>query len=134
VLLNYAEAVAMGGSAGAMSGLEALNLVRERAGLADAPVLDMENSDYGIKAERRAELVEEGCRWIDLVRWGDASTVLKDVGKTSYTLQSMNGKGSYNVLETSTGGPGFIKGKNELFPIPQSDLNENKNLVQNTNW
>ncbi|MGI6224574.1 MAG: RagB/SusD family nutrient uptake outer membrane protein [Prevotella sp.] len=134
VLLNYAEAVAMGGSAGAMSGLEALNLVRERAGLADAPVLDMENSDYGIKAERRAELVEEGCRWIDLVRWGDAPTVLKDVGKTSYTLQSMNGKGSYNVLETSTGGPGFIKGKNELFPIPQSDLNENKNLVQNTNW
>jgi hypothetical protein len=74
VLLDYAEAVAMGGTNGSgLSGLQALNLVRERAGLTDAPSLDMDNVTYGVKAERRAELYYEGSRFIDLVRWGDAS-------------------------------------------------------------
>ena len=134
VLLNYAEAVAMGGTQGTLSGLEALNMVRRRAGLSDAPSLDMNNETYGVKAERRAELFEEGSRWIDLVRWGDAATVLSNQGKHAYSLQSSNGKGDYTVLSTETSGPGFVSGKNELFPIPLSDLNENKNLTQNPNW
>ncbi|MDR1201281.1 MAG: RagB/SusD family nutrient uptake outer membrane protein, partial [Tannerellaceae bacterium] len=81
VLLNYAEAIAMGGTAGTLSGLDALNLVRNRAGLSLAPTLDMNNIEYGVKAERRAELFFEGIRFIDLVRWGEASSVLAECGK-----------------------------------------------------
>jgi hypothetical protein len=66
----------MGGTNGSgLSGLQALNLVRERAGLTDAQSLDMDNVTYGVKAERRAELYFEGSRFIDLVRWGDAPKV-----------------------------------------------------------
>ncbi len=141
VLLNYAEAVAQGGSAGAMSGLEALNIVRRRAGLEDAPALDMNNETYGVKAERRAELFYEGVRFIDLVRWGDAATELANSGKYEYkflgykdgttTIQSPS---EYNILETPAVGVGFKSGKNELFPIPESDRNNNPNLKQNPGW
>ena len=144
VLLNYAEAVAMGGADGnKVSGLEALNMVRRRALLKDAPLLDMNDATYGIKAERRAELYGEGHRFIDLVRWGDAAEELKDCGKVSYTCNLTNGMEvaagvvmyfGKEILTTNTGGNGFKSGKNELFPLPSSDVNSNPNLTQNPGW
>jgi len=134
VLLNYAEAVAKGGAAGTMSGLEAFNLVRRRAGLEDAPALDMDNAQYGIKAERRVELYCEGHRFIDLVRWGDAARELADCGKQMVTLNSVADDGNYEIVKSNTGGNGFKSGKNELFPIPTSDINNNPNLQQNPGW
>ncbi len=145
VLLNYAEAVAEGGTAGSLSGLEALNMVRRRAGLDDAPSLSMDDETYGVKAEREAELYAEGHRFIDLVRWGDAPTVLADCGKTTYTC-GIEDLGEFemfgmtfhyygtNVTSAATGGPGFKSGKNELFPIPASDINANSALEQNPGW
>lgn len=60
-----------------------------------------------IKKERRLELAGEGHRFFDLVRWGDAAQVL--------------------------GSRGFVAGKNEIFPIPSSELQGTK-LVQNPNY
>jgi starch-binding outer membrane protein, SusD/RagB family len=142
VLLNYAEAVAKGGTPGAMSGLEALNVVRRRAGLTDAPSLDMNNATYGVKAERRAELHWEGCRFIDLVRWGDAATLLANVGKYTPTFYGyINGnnsaaqsKANWKIVKNTTLGLGFKANKNELFPIPAVDMNANPNLTQNPGW
>lgn len=142
VLLNYAEAVAMGGTPGAMSGLEALNLVRRRADLNDAPALDMNNAQYGVKAERKAELFYEGIRFIDLVRWGDAATELADCGKFSYMFMGYTNQengviqdpSQWIVVPTTTIGQGFKSGKNELFPIPSVDLNKNRDLKQNSGW
>jgi hypothetical protein len=144
VLLDYAEAVAMGGTSGSgLSGLQTLNLVRERAGLTDAPSLDMDNVTYGVKAERRAELYYEGSRFIDLVRWGDASKVLAKCG--TYTVKfygyqngantTVQSEDQWKVTKTATSATsGFVSGKDELFPIPASDVNTNKNLVQNPGW
>jgi SusD family. len=57
-----------------------------------------------IKKERRLELAGEGHRFFDLVRWGDAASKLASRG--------------------------FVAGKNEIFPIPSSEL-EGTKLVQN---
>jgi hypothetical protein len=142
VLLNYAEAVAMGGAPGGMSGLEALNLVRRRAGLDDAPSLDMDNAQYGVKAERRAELHYEASRFIDLVRWGDAAATLKDCGKYTCKFAGYNNgnnatvqsKDEWNVLKVSTVGGGFKANKNELFPVPSIVITYSPKLQQNPGW
>ena len=57
--------------------------------------------------ERRLELATEGHRFFDLVRTGEAKNAL--------------------------GSTGFVAGKNEVLPIPLSDLNNTK-LVQNPNY
>lgn len=79
-----------------------LDAVRARVGLAPVPV-----SMAAIKAERRRELAGEGHRFFDLVRWGDAATILASRG--------------------------FKAGKNEIFPIPQREL-EGTRLVQNPGY
>ena len=79
-----------------------LDAVRARVGLPSVPV-----SMDAIKAERRLELAGEGHRFFDLVRWGDAATVLADEG--------------------------FVAGKNEIFPIPTREINGTQ-LVQNPGY
>jgi len=142
VLLNYAEAVAMGGTAGALSGLDALNKVRQRAGLTNAPSLDMNNEQCGVKAERRAELYFEGTYFIDLIRWGDAARVLANLGNYKpYFFGYVNGnngvqqsKANWKIVKNPLLTEKFKAGKNELFPIPAVDKNNNPNLVQNPGW
>lgn len=138
VLLNYAEAIAQGGSASGMTGLEALNIVRRRAGLEDASSLTLST----VKDERRAELYDEAQRFIDLVRWGDAASELADCGKYTYTFSGyQNGennviqsKDQWSIVVSNTTGNGFVSGKHELFPYPEDELANNTNLSQNPNW
>ena len=94
------EAEALGGTGARAQAL--LDAVRERVGLPSIPV-----SMTAIKEERRRELAGEGHRFFDLVRWGDAATVL--------------------------GSRGFVAGKNEIFPIPFDEL-QGTLLVQNPNY
>ena len=79
-----------------------LDAVRARVGLASTPV-----SLAAIKAERRLELAGEGHRFFDLVRWGDAATVLASRG--------------------------FKPNKNEVFPIPFREL-QNTLIDQNPGY
>jgi starch-binding outer membrane protein, SusD/RagB family len=59
-----------------------------------------------VRRERQTELGFELHRFFDLVRWGIAAESL----------------------------PGFQKGKHEVFPIPQTEIDLNPSLIQNPNY
>jgi len=74
VLLNIADlAVISGVATTGISAQEALDQIRSRAGLSSIPA-----TADNIKLERRREFFGEGLRFWDLVRWGDASSVLTE--------------------------------------------------------
>jgi hypothetical protein len=99
--LMEAEALVHSGSNTARAQL-LLDAVRARVGLPSVPAtLD------AIYNERRMELATEGHRFFDLVRTGQAATVLSFKG--------------------------FTPNKNEILPIPLAELNNTK-LVQNPNY
>jgi len=107
--LMEAEAIVMGG--GDMNRAMALvNAVRARVGL---PALTGTLTMAEIKQERHMELATEGHRWFDLVRWGDAATVLNNMA---------NGFSKH-----------FVAGKNEILPIPLAELT-NTQIKQNPGY
>ncbi|HNX44029.1 MAG TPA: RagB/SusD family nutrient uptake outer membrane protein [Bacteroidales bacterium] len=92
-----------------------LNKVRERARegnnaiLPDITVTDKDALQEIILNERRHELALEGHRFWDLVRTGKAAEVLGPLG--------------------------FVAGKHELFPIPQTERDISQGAItQNPNW
>lgn len=102
VLLIYAEALVEGATGNFQSGMSAdaaLNKVRERVGLSAVSA-----TRESIWEERRAELAMEDDRFFDLVRTGQAATVLASKG--------------------------FKAGKNELFPTPSNQIQVNSGLVK----
>lgn len=124
VLLLYAEACAQAGDDG--SGLAALNKVQARAGAPLTP-LTLQN----VKDEKRFELYLESCRFVDLVRWGDAPKAL--AGHYESIPEFQDGKVTWNPYNTGKV-HGFQAGKNELYPFPYSELQVNENLVQNPGY
>ncbi len=102
VILMAAEAANELGQASTAAGY--VNQIRSRAGLGSytGSLTD------AIKHERRMEFAMEGERFYDLVRWGDAETVLGSLGYQS---------------------------KNALFPIPQDAIDQSGGvLIQNPNY
>ena len=89
----------------AAEALPLLNLVRKRARgtnnfiLPDVTVTDQTMLRERIYRERRVELAMEQHRWFDLLRWGRAAEVMQAAGKSN-----------------------FVKGKHELLPIPQTEV------------
>lgn len=91
-----------------------LDVIRDRAGLS---LISETNPGIGqsdllkvIMHERRVEFFTEwGHRWLDLKRTGQAATVLNPIK------------------------PGFTS-EDELYPIPQQELNNNPNLEQNAGY
>jgi hypothetical protein len=131
VLLLYAEACVQSGTH-LTEGLAALNLVRQRAGLTNMGSYTLNN----LKDEKRAEMAFECERYFDLVRWGDAPTVLANRGLNSYQFRGyLTGTTNYNITTIPVvGASGFRAGRDELFPFPYNERLLNPNLVQNPNW
>lgn len=131
-IMRYADVLLMASEANLQSGNQGkadtyLNLVRTRAQLGNKTA-----SMDAIKTERRLELCFEDVRYQDLIRWGDAKTVLAGQGKT-YPVMASNGTVEYKSTGNSEGKYGFTD-KNYLFPFPSTEILLNKNITQNSGW
>lgn len=120
VLLMYAEAVLMGGSAIAGSSDAAINKVRLRSNM-PLVAATMDN----LKTERILELSLEGHRCMDLLRWGTLGTTMQMRERTDPNFKHF-GDGSAN----STYIP-WQNNKNEWLPLSSDDLLTNPNIKSN---
>ena len=89
------------------------------------PWTDANTARAAVRMERKLELSGEGHRFFDLVRWGIAASALNDY--LAYESQ---------YLVTKFGGASFTSGKNEYYPIPQSqiDIQGSDVLTQNPGY
>jgi hypothetical protein len=116
-IIRYADVVLIAAEAANELGNTAkaadyVNQVRARARGNNASVLPNIAAGAGLKAaikqERRVELAMEGERFYDLVRWGDAPTVLGSLG---------------------------YQDKNKFYPIPQTAIDQSGGVLkQNPNY
>lgn len=107
--LIRAEARAQQGN---ITGAQAdLNMIRNRAGLENTTATDQASLLLAIEHERRIELFTEwGHRWFDLIRTGKAGAVLSGFGTKDWQETDM------------------------LYPIPQSEIENNLNITQNPGY
>jgi len=138
VLLMYAECCAHTND---NDGLQYLNMIQQRAGsqtISSSLTLD------AVKKEKQFEMWMEGCRFIDLVRWGEAAGKLANNGDSVPSLKDkfateFSGKHEgfvdWSDADVNSGKEhGFKAGKHELYPFPFSELSINENIVQNPGW
>ncbi len=112
VLLMYAEAVNEDQGAPNSAAYFAIDQVRERAHIPDLPGgLSQDNFRQAIYQERRLEFVQEGQRWFDLARTGQIVSAISKVPAKK-----------------------AVSSRNNLFPIPQAEINVNPNISQNPGW
>ena len=154
VLLNYAEACLQTGDNAEAK--KYINMIQERAGSKTiSSTVDMDV----LKKEKSYELWMEGCRWFDIMRWKDAKAIerLKNAGndvphlfdKLFRTPQSSDEKVTWehgteansrfytvssHAAKDAGFHVGFVEGKHDYFPYPQTVKNMNPNLVQNPGW
>jgi hypothetical protein len=136
VLLNYAEAMneAYGPDYKSeelgMTAYEAVNQIRTRAGMPYFNEgLNKDEFRRELRDERRVELAFENHRFWDIRRWkiGEQTTNIK--GMTINRNSDGTFRYSMKTVETR-----IWNEKMNLFPIPQNELYNNSNLVQNTGW
>lgn len=85
-----------------------------------------------IHRERRVELAFEEKRWLDIRRWKIAMQNLNGF-LHAMEITKVNGQFKYTVIPAPSGERIFYE-KNYLLPIPQSALDRNEKLTQNTGY
>ncbi len=131
ILLNYAEAAFELGKVN--EALNAVNQIRDRAGIAKLSSIDRNK----IRHERKVELAFENHRYWDLRRW---RTAVNDLTRTytglRYIYDAATGKYWLKFTGNIDGNPQTptFPAKNYYFPIGQSRIAANPNLVENPGY
>lgn len=129
VLLNYVESLVELDDELNPDVLKYLNEIRNRAKMPAVQGFkynDKPSLQILIKRERQAELAFEGQRYFDIRRWGIVNTVMN--GEVYGATNPVSGEitkvqtRSYNPL------------RDNLWPIPDVEINSNANMVQNPNY
>jgi hypothetical protein len=140
VLLSYLESELEAGVPINQTLLDAtINKVRGRAAINMPPVTTTDPTALRtiIRRERHIEFAFEGLRYYDCLRWGIIGT---ENNKQFTGMKLTNTPATYTAFPVDADGyyiykkRSFVIGKNELWPIPQSERDLNKNLTQNPGY
>jgi starch-binding outer membrane protein, SusD/RagB family len=159
-LLNYAEAKAELGQLTQADVDISINKLRARVGMPNMNLASIQTDpnwpDYGytlpnylyeVRRERAVELLTEGFRFDDLMRWrahklfagkrpkGAYYTAEIKTAYPNLSVDADNFLDPYKTTLTGTnGGWGFNPAKHYLLPIPTNELTLNPALKQNPGW
>ncbi|PSL43067.1 putative outer membrane starch-binding protein [Chitinophaga niastensis] len=138
VLLTYAEAKIEKGSIDG-SVYNAIDAVRTRAGMPATNQAVYNNQTKLrelIRRERRVELGLEGLRWFDVQRWKIGPQVMPGplMGARLGTVNPNNGALALTPERIKVEDRVFDINKNYLWPVPQKEIDLDKNLKQNPNY
>jgi starch-binding outer membrane protein, SusD/RagB family len=130
ILLNFAEAAFELGKPG--EALDAVNQIRERAGIAPLTSIDRDK----IRHERKVELYGEAHRYWDVRRWRTAETDLSVVNSSlRYILDYTTRKYKLEIIPNIDGAyqQDFLP-RNYYFPIGLALTTNNPNLEENPGY
>lgn len=132
VLLTYAEAKIEANDID-NSVYDAINTVRNGREDVSLPSIETNLSQSQLRAlvrqERTVELAFEGLHLADIRRWHTAETVVPGA-VYGITYQENGTSKTIQVAVNRT----FNSTKHYLWPIPQTEIDQDKNLSQNPNW
>lgn len=119
--------------------IEQLDKIRSRADMPDVrttfqrngwSTTDKKQMRKFIRNERTIELAFEDNRFYDIRRWKIGEETQKTVYSHDVILNE-DGSISYKIIPWERR---FFQAKDHLLPIPQGEINNNTNLVQNPGW
>ena len=135
-LLSYAEAVneylgdpRATDATFTMSALDALNQIRDNAGMPHVTASTAAAFQEAVRREWRVEFAFEDHRFWDVRRWNIAQSVMGQLDGVEIVKKGSEYTYSRKVVETRT-----WASKMNLYPIPQAETFNNPNLTQNTGW
>ena len=136
VLLMHAEACAETDALTSTEWDRTIKKLRVRAGFTDAAATNFPAGKSKtelieiVRNERRCELAFEGLRLKDIFRWETAGTVMNGKIHGMYTGGLVGTDDGYYIVETRQ----FDAAKHYLWPVPQTERDNNNNLSQNDKW
>ena len=134
ILMNYAEACIELGGADLQKGIDAMNMVRNRAGLPDRVTSDQATAREYVRHERNIEFFAEGHRFYDMRRWMIAEEVIKNV----YGMRIEHYNNGYTIwkynMNDKADDRSFSDKKFYWVPIARDEMNKAPQLQQNPGY
>ncbi|MCK3683417.1 RagB/SusD family nutrient uptake outer membrane protein [Maribellus sp. YY47] len=133
VVLDYAEACIELGGENLQAGIDALNMIRNRAGLPDRVTSSQEQAREWYRHERQVEFFGEGDRWYMIRKWMIADEVIQNVSPMNiYHFQ--DGTTIWNYNEATPVDQRSWNDVNYWLPISRTEKNKAPQLQQNPGY
>ncbi len=134
ILMNYAEACIELGGADLQKGIDAMNMVRRRAGLPGRVTTDQAAARQFVRDERNIEFFAEGHRFFDIRRWMIMEQVIEPVfGMRVEHYDTGFHKWIYNKADKADDRM-FTDKKFYWVPLSRDEMNKAPQMVQNPGY
>ena len=131
VVLDYAEACIELGEV--TEGMNALNMIRNRAGLPDKMTTDQAEAREWYRHERQVEFFGEGDRWYMIRKWMIAGDVIKNVHAIKI-YHYADGSKKWHYDTSTVVDDRSWNDVNYWLPIPRTEINKAPQLQQNPGY